>query len=300
MKNFLYFLMLFLTPYLGISQDIRIFNLNPIDGDSINKGGFIPLTDENIWTKESIEMANETTFGYTSSDRKDYELTSNERAEFLKAIRVTESENIYIYNILLDSILTYKVNKTPLVSRPSLYSGTEVGFKITTIDLSLMGSYYWNSFVYIGKSNPFQLGNIHPIKWTEVDSTLFPTNIKSTNHNEWYDSYLRGKVFKFKTDDYTYLIQNMNSTGERPEGRHLIVFKDNIETLVYNYIYMDTESTGLSPLVTQNENYQWTGKIFRDKPPIVYGFLWISFGCPRIDFIGGKEPSIGILCDNRH
>ena len=287
-------------PFLAISQNLRLFYLSPINYDFTSEGAFISLTDERIWTDENIEMANNDIYWNEKGNNEEQILKGIKRSDFLNAVQINESNSIFIFNMLLDTVLIYKIKETHLIERPNTYSGIEVGFKITNINLDLMGEYYWNTFVYIGNSNPFQTGKVYPIRWKQVDSTLFPNNIKSTNHKEWYDSFSRGKVFQFKTNDYTYLIQNLESSTDRPEGRHIIVFQDNTDTLVFNQIYMDTESTGLSPLITENENIQWTGQIFKDKPAVIYGFLWISFGCPWIDFIGGKEPSIYILCDNRH
>ncbi len=202
--------------------------------------------------------------------------------------------------MFLDSMFIFPVEGSVLIEKPNTYFGTEIGFKVSSLPLNTMGYFARNTFVHIGKSNPFKTGGVHPIKWIEVDSTLFPNNIKSTNHNDWINSLSRGKVFKFKTDDYTYLIQTLKYSDNRPAGRHLLVFQDHTETMVFNHVYMNTESAGISPILTQYENNQWTGQVFKDKPPILYGFLDISFGCPLIDFIGGNEPSMEILCNNRH
>lgn len=45
---------------------------------------------------------------------------------------------------------------------------------------------------------------------------------------------------------------------------------------------------------------QWTGEIFKDRPPVIFGFLFHSSGCPSIDFIEQSENSVRINCDNRH
>ncbi len=45
---------------------------------------------------------------------------------------------------------------------------------------------------------------------------------------------------------------------------------------------------------------QWTGKLFKDYPPVLFGFVWQSFGCDNIDIIQLPLTTIPILCDNRH
>ncbi|OOV49996.1 hypothetical protein B1J94_03585 [Leptospira kirschneri serovar Grippotyphosa] len=44
---------------------------------------------------------------------------------------------------------------------------------------------------------------------------------------------------------------------------------------------------------------QWTGKMFKNRPPVIFGFFYEDYKCEVIDFL--KLPKSGILisCDNR-
>ncbi|MFI8605669.1 hypothetical protein ACIGCP_14490 [Cellulophaga baltica] len=66
------------------------------------------------------------------------------------------------------------------------------------------------------------------------------------------------------------------------------------------------ESSSKAPLRIKGEKYdyeenlQYVGRLFKNRPPVVFGFTFKSFGCPSINFIDKNELPIFILCDNRH
>ncbi len=296
------FLVLFLVWSTGYSQDLRVFYLSPLRNDTLQKVGFVNLSDENLPFEIYKDTVHDDDIEEELIPENEYVvLTGNKRSTFLNSLNISEAERIYIYSMYLDKVFTFPVGQVELIERPNLYMGTEIGFKVLGLPLKSMGYFQWNTFVCIGKSNLFSPGNAYQIKWEEADSSSFPDNLKGNNHQEWYDTFPRGKVFHSSVNGYKYLVQNLNSTKYKSiAGRHLIVYKNSIDSLIFNQVYMDTESTSPSPLTSQNEGYQWTGKIFKNKPSIVYGFQWVSFGCPWIDFFGGQVPSISIYCDNRH
>ena len=97
------------------------------------------------------------------------------------------------------------------------------------------------------------------------------------------------------------MLANMRSPT--PYAFHLIVINNSKSKVVFNHIFEGSEGKHTLPLATAKNKEldinQWTGAIFKGKPPIIYGFLGHSFGCPMIQF-AGNEPPILILCDNRH
>lgn len=296
----LIFIVIIILPLLGNSQELRIFNINPISFDSLQKGAFIPLTDMNLWNEDTWPLAETFYENHDIKSDKIQTLSQKDREEFLNLIQIKESDSIFIYNMLLDSVFTFQVDKTDLIRKQNAYFGIDIAFKIIDLDFESMGYFYWNSFVSIGSSNPFQTGNVHQIVWQEVDKSEFPMGIKVPINENWENNYSAGETYLFATKDLEYLIQDLEILKGMPEGRHLIVRNKKTKEIVLNKAYMDTESTGLSQLISEFENNQWTGEIFKNKHPMIYGFLWISFGCPSIDFIGNDEPSVIIYCDNRH
>ena len=45
---------------------------------------------------------------------------------------------------------------------------------------------------------------------------------------------------------------------------------------------------------------QWTGKLFKNKENVIFGFQYHSFSCPYITVLSKKPAQIEINCDNRH
>ncbi|WP_107038687.1 hypothetical protein [Brumimicrobium mesophilum] len=296
----LFFILTFILPLLGSSQELRLFNIQLFSFDSVQKGAFIPLTDMNLWNEETWPFAE---VFYEKNELKKDEiqtLPQNIKSDFLNFVKIKETDSIFIYNMLLDTVFKFQVDKTELIRKQNPYFGEVVALKILDLDLESMGTFYWNSFVFIGSSNPFQTGNIHQIKWQKVHKSEFPSGIEIPINKNWEDTYSPGETYKYLTNEHEYLIQNLEVLKGMTEGRHLIIRHKETKEIVHNSAFMYTEGTDLSPLFSESENNQWTGKIFKNKPTILYGFLWLSFGCPSIDFIGNKEPSLIIYCDNRH
>jgi len=82
----------------------------------------------------------------------------------------------------------------------------------------------------------------------------------------------------------------------------LIVFKDNEK--IYDFVLYPSEGGSFAPIVKKGDKekdyHQFTGKIFKDKPPVIFGFMYVSFGCPGVHVLDKKIKRIRILCDNRH
>jgi hypothetical protein len=49
-----------------------------------------------------------------------------------------------------------------------------------------------------------------------------------------------------------------------------------------------------------NIREQWTGRLFKNKPPVSFGFEYQSFGYHGITLLSETEKEIWISCDNRH
>ncbi|MCA1751402.1 MAG: hypothetical protein LC670_06345, partial [Flavobacteriales bacterium] len=64
---------------------------------------------------------------------------------------------------------------------------------------------------------------------------------------------------------------------------------------MFQTTYYSGESRSFAPL-----DNQWTGKLFKNQPQVIFGFSYHSFGCPRITFLHPDKEKININCDNRH
>ncbi len=185
--------------------------------------------------------------------------------------------------------------------------------------------------IYIGKQHPFQKGRIKSILWKNIDPkelSTFKIKVKYApgyNPTAW-SGYSFGKAYQFDSAplryyvqdllkyDERYYIQNLKyddqnrSLFERVElnCRRLIVINTKTKEMIFEKFYCESEGESLIPLnvVGHAKDWrsetQWTGEIFKDRPRVIFRFLFSSFGCPSIDFIEQSENSVRINCDNRH
>ena len=75
--------------------------------------------------------------------------------------------------------------------------------------------------------------------------------------------------------------------------------------VVFDGVFSDSEGASPAPLSFKGEKpndqlLQWTGQLFKDQPPVMFGFMYVSFGCPWIDFLDGSMRNLSFSCDNRH
>ncbi|MEX0812225.1 MAG: hypothetical protein WD048_08405 [Chitinophagales bacterium] len=218
-------------------------------------------------------------------------LGENYRKKLLSLLEVSETDTVYIYNIKLDSIFTYKIKDLELIAPVNIYSigdndlsehDYEIGFLLSNYDVDGM------NFAYLGNKNIFQTGTRKAIIWEEIELSDFPFELDS---NE-----LSGNSYSFLYDGFELYLLNSR--------RHLVIVDSKSQKIIKELFFTSSEGVSLVPINTKSnkENYQaqWIGRIFKDKPPAFFRFQNYSFGCPVIQFVSEKEPSIGILCDNRH
>lgn len=230
-----------------------------------------------------------------------------ERRTVLKNLRISNSDTLYIFNLDNDSI--YKFEIASLATRANVNGYRrgderlkEYDYEIG-LDLEKKYTVEGQSFAYIGMSNPFETGKVKPIVWTKINNDDFPIETVSVEDDVIVET------FEYSFLNYKYFTQSQRTEKRNynwVKNHHLII-KDTVSnSIVTEYNYRSTESIDISPLQTEdkkhqfNTYYSFTGAIFTNKPPIIYGFYSNSFGCAGVDFIDKSEPSISILCDNRH
>lgn len=230
---------------------------------------------------------------------------------FLKSTGISETDNLYIYCYSLDTVITYQVKDLPVMAHLSPYTQVDqmisqydymIGFDLGKKLLSLGHNYYYNSFIYVGEENPFVTDNIQPMIWEKTDNKSFPAVNLSNETFINLRSYDSNETYKFTAFDLNYYARIYISKDHGARAMHLVV-KTNENKIVLNEVLFEGESASLSPLSyvgKKNTPEQWTGKIFKDKPPVLFGFVYESFDCPGIYVTGKHNGYIRIRCDNRH
>ncbi len=288
-------------------QHFGIYNLDSYQKSQGEDHGFIILTDAFPWSQhpDSLSIADR----YLGHEEiNDYHFLNKEyRARFLKRRQVAETDKVFIYFYALDTIFTFPVHELQLLARinpygaepPIVHFDYMIGFDLAgKLKLKDAHLHYFHSLVYVGAQNPFIQGKLQPITWEEIADSHFPSLASST---EIYKRYPKNKLiasYKFSTDDYHYFLRRYSRTN------HLVATSKNKE-IIFNKTFQESEGVSFAPLnYTNVENEynpeQWTGKLFKNMPPVIFGFLYESFSCTNIDLLGEQEHPIYIRCDCRH
>jgi len=183
---------------------------------------------------------------------------------------------------------------------PCPISDYQLGFKVDTSLLEGYEKYFEHTLVAISKQNPFTLGQIHPISWTEVPFDEFPVDFISTalsyHIGESMTKFNPGQCYKSETDLHDlYVLPYINIERNVQQSLRLVAVDKIDFKVVYDNSFFSGKSASFTSLYSQ-----WTGYLFENKPPVIFGFLSYSFGCSGIDYIDEEEKGIYINCDNRH
>ncbi len=294
-KDTVYVLNAFLSDFVTYS-DIELYNISPFYKEREGtRTAFVNLSEtffQNTYT--DIRDTDRKLILFKENLSKDtIKLNINQRKKFLESIEVSESDKVYIYEFEKDSVYTFDVQNLPLIACINIYFNgndyekSEYDFEFG-LDLGKNYNGSYENFVYIGKENPFQTNKFKPIKWKKTDNENFPIEKDETG--------IELETFTFSLDTFRYFAQKPKEKGA---SYHIVVKDEKHNTIVFDKHYYESEGISLTQL---NSTYQsqYTGALFKNKPPIIYGFTNHSFDCPNIKFIDETEPPIPVLCDNRH
>ena len=237
-----------------------------------------------------------------------YFLTTAQRQEFLKVTNISDNDKAYIYDLETNQLHTYAINVLDIFAVPNPYSDSftnrdEFSFEFCfDLNEKFTGSY--DNFVYIGKENPFEVGGIKIMDWKEINNNQMPRKVRAGfNKNINSAQYYEGKSFVYTENKQTYYIQNLHSM-DYLDQRLMIVWDPEANEILQQKVFTSNEGRSLRPFRAEEqmdwESNQYTGKLFKDKPDILYGFYAHSFGCAEIMFLDRKQTPIEVLCDNRH
>jgi len=241
--------------------------------------------------------------------RKDtIHFNKKQRNEFLKRMNYSNKDTLYIYDITTGLIKKHSIKNTPLMACISIYS--QVNEESRTKDYDNwdyqvgfnLGKVNYGEFAIIGKENPFIEKGLQPLVFEEMSQEIIDNNIKAKLLSKaWIkDTTYKPYIFNYKNiRSFVKIKKELNTWSD-------LIIK-NIQTKDSYSIYQNEgESSSKASIKikekksTGNDNYQYIGRLFKNKPPVAFGFMWESFGCPKIHFLGKEELPIIVLCDNRH
>ncbi|MCF8298973.1 MAG: hypothetical protein K9J13_15600 [Saprospiraceae bacterium] len=301
--------LLLVIPLVTQSQNLELYCLSLIQKSDSTENGFVIFTDNYSQDNypDSLAIYDKYLADIEANKNGYYELSLDYRIRFLENMNISKNAIVFIYNFILDTTFTYNVNELHLVAQfaPNHSYNSQydyvVGFSIAELPLKELGDNYSYTLIYIGESSSFHEGNIQPLLWEKIESQLFPADTNGIENAHWYKQYTSGESYICSYNGFDYFLQNLIYKG-RISARHLNVV-DSTGITIYNKVYYDTELTPLVPLTEIVDNYffaQWTGEIFKNKPPIIFGFCDAPYGGSIINFVSLSEPSIYIRCYNEN
>lgn len=272
--------------YVSLS-DSYPYSENESDQDSI-------IPEEYLGRLEQTEMLH-------------FELKSVYRNRFLTRLQIAETDSVFVYFQVLDSIAAFVVSDLSLIAVLNPYYSSYYNEGITFYDYMIgfdFGTIQSGDFVVIGNQNPFQTGKLKPVLWKEVDPSMFPEQYNIVRDSGRLPNVEIGATFRAEVDNLIYYLQN-TSKGEWTSARRVAVTNKFTKELVFQTILYTGESADFAPLNglqtdNPNEQYQWAGQLFKDQPDVLYGLMFESFGCPSIYFMNQNYAPIYLACDNRH
>ena len=298
----------FLSDFYNYS-DIGLFYASPYN-KSYDKTsqGFVNLSE--IYPLDFNE--NKSTIIPENDLGKDpVKFNKTQRKKIFKTMEISNRDTLYIFNFDKDSIFKYPTSNLTAIAYVNPYSK---GDRNLTEDEYMIGlnledkfTTKGQNFAYIGKTNPFQTGKIKPLIWNRTDNLNFPLketiiDKQTTTDNITLETYTLS-ISKFKYFIQSH-ISNKNNRS-RVQKHQLVVIDTTTNKITTELNYNSSESINISPVYKSSYDkmehyYSWTGELFKNKPPMIYGLYGNSFGCSTVDFIYKNEPSIRIFCDNRH
>lgn len=284
--------------------------------DETTKSGFISLSDIDPLSENEDSLAIPDVSSWLYDEAKYFKLDAEYRKRFLARTKISENDRVFIYNYSSDLLVSVPVKELKVVVYLSVYVDEReapfsqmdyhIGFEVNWNLLKGFDTeYFAYTLVSVGKENPFIKGKMKPVKWKKMDVKSFPLAKMSGKNKARVKKLTVGKTtaYSYTRDSLSYFMREMFEK-ESPVSRCVLVLNNQTDQLVFERIYEESEGTGLAPLNGTNSGFdgvnQWSGQLFKNRPPVLFGFQYYSFGCPEISFLKKGVQDVYINCDNRH
>jgi len=299
------------------TNSYELYTVDPVELFDKTRLVFVSVSDRYAFNDhpDSLNIPTKAFKGKKADDAPHIMLQGIYRTRLLEGIGANESDSLFVYNYAKDVLKAYPISALKTSAVINAYSSEDeeveqyyyqIGFELPLSVFATSDDY--NNLVYIGNENIFARGQMKPIHWTDTHSNIFPKH--SCSHQAEIDKLKskNGNVFEYIQNGYHYYVQD-GYRGDEPEGyigvRHLLIFDSN-KNVVTDLFLKSSEGSSVARLNRFSDNpdevtvSQYSGKLFKDKPPIILGLEWASFGCESIEFLSQEETSLYINCDNRH
>lgn len=241
----------------------------------------------------------------TYEERQHFELDAPGRKKLLDGINLTENDSLYIYEYGSNKLQRMPISQLKAVAYLSPYSDDQdldpdsymMGFQVATHQKTTEYDRYNNAIAYFGNKNPFVENKMKAVKWQKAGADISKKYFSQSKLTQ-------GKTYQSQYENLTYFLQDYLEEGNIVD-RKLVIINDRKEKIAEKTFSLAGSDGGeFLPLygidADEANVFQYTGHLFKGKPPVIFGFLAQSFGCPSISFLDQKEKDFPINCDNRH
>ena len=223
---------------------------------------------------------------------------------FLDRIGYTDNHELYVYDYEKNKMASAPVASLDLIAHINPYGASDpmedydfmIGFDITDqpefAQFTSDATYVWAS---VATSNPFSSAGMQPLDWQPRNWSSMPVTVERINENLGAFLIEESKIMHARSEGLDYYVL---------DGLHLVATPQDTWDPVLHVTLYEGESAsraGLNDLSkTEHSISQWAGKLFKDYPPVTFGYLYESFGCEAIYITGNPQRSVYVKCDNRH
>ena len=288
-------------------QDLELYGLWDLEPNINRKVGFISLSDNYPLSEHPDSLAIPDLSDMKEENMEYFKLSPKYRKRFLSKTKISETDKVFVYDYSTDVLLSFPVKDLSVVAYLNIYMSTDqcrpcdqydymIGFEI---DKSLLKGLS-GGLVYVGKENPFVQGQMKPIIWKKINLNDFPF---SKAYFQTTD--VTSNVYLYESNEFQYFIQDFVQDvvhiASNLWARHLLVIDKKNGERVVERMFLSGEYRSIAPLNFELDSgyyEQWTGKLFKNKPPVVFGFMYD--GCLCFILLDSTAREICINCDNRH
>lgn len=286
------------------AQELNLFSLSPTkQADKV----FVSLSDIYPLSEHPDSLAIPDLSEKDAEQAKQYEyfkLDSTYRQRFLTKTKILETDKVYLCEYSKNKLASFSVRSLTVVACLNIYGAEwpfsqqdfRIGFEIDKGLLTQFERDFTNCFVSIGKNNPFILSALKPIIWQKIDSKDLPSKKPISYDTSYAGVCVPSDAYTYTRKNLLYSVQDFVRLSDKSIAvKYLLVINQKTKKTVCEKVYYAGESALFAPL-----DNQWTGKLFKNKSAVIFGFHWVSFGCPSITFLNLSEKELPINCDNRH
>lgn len=306
-KSVLLCFVFLLATIIASGQNIELFDGMKIGEGNKHSAVFISFSDIYNLNDHPDSSAIPDISGLEFDSIQYIALDSIYRNRFLDDVKISETDSLFIYDYASDLLFSLPVNEVQVAAYLTIYASADeapfsqrdymIGFDI---DSSLLQGTYdcYSMLVCVGKINPFVFGEMQSAVWKKANANEnLPVSKDLDSLLRYYahGNYTTGERYITDADSLTIYIQDILNKDKQRFAKRLLVLNSKTKRLVFEDMFFESESTSFAPL-----DEVWIGVLFKNKPAVIFGFEYVSFGCPYISFLDDTERSIGINCDNRH